>query len=571
MKESCLKNLIRDLSKSVSFILLLLYWNVNGSIAQGASGDSLIIGEIRNLEMNHSEVMKILSDLTDTYGPRLTYSPEFAEAANWASQKLTEWGLQNVHLQSWNPVGKGWTLKSFYAEVTSPRVIPLIAFPKAWTPGFTKPVSAEVIYMKINSLQDLQKYKGRLKGKFVLISDPEDINPHFKADAQRFADSLLLKMANAYPVPSRNRSRFPRVTSENTDSVFIGFRHMYPDMDTARIRRYLMARVINPKIIEFCKNENALAAISCSSGDDGTIFVQQSLVPQPAGASFMPTVNAYDPDAPDIVPQIVVSSEQYNRMVRMIENGETPTLKMELEVAWTKPVNGMNLIGEIPGTDLKNQVVMIGAHFDSWHSGTGATDNGTGSAVCMEAMRILKTLGLQPRRTIRIGLWGGEEEGLIGSQKYVAATLAKNNENNNMTVLMQGREANIEKTADYDNFSVYLNDDNGAGKFRGIYLQGNEAARPIFREWFHEFGDPEAQTITISNTGGTDHLSFNAVGLPGFQFIQDPLDYETRTHHSNMDVFDRAPEKDLEQAAAIMAFFAYKAAMVDEMFPRIKK
>jgi len=241
---------------------------------------------------------------------------------------------------------------------------------------------------------------------------------------------------------------------------------------------------------------------------------------------------------------------------------------MNFEVEWTKADSGFNIIAEIPGTDLKDEIVMIGAHFDSWHSGTGATDNGTGSSVCMEAVRILKTLGLQPRRTIRIGLWGGEEQGLIGSREYVSEVFGKSDADRTAQMMGMGGGGSVKTTPEYDKFSVYFNNDNGTGKVRGVYLQGNEAVRTIFRAWLSQFGDPTAQTLTLQNTGGTDHLSFDAIGLPGFQFIQDPIEYETRTHHSNMDVWDRAQVDDLKQAATIMATFAYNAATRDEKFPR---
>ncbi len=533
------------------------------------SDKNSVVSTIKNEENQNSQVMELLSFLSDVYGPRLNYSPEYKEAAEWARMKLKEWGLQNIHYDKWGPVGKGWSLKKFSAEVISPRTIPLIAYPKAWSPGFDKVQKAEVVYLNVKTPDELKQYKGKLNGKFVLLSEPENIHPHFTPDAQRMTDSVLLKLANAYKTPKRRgRMRYPRFTMDNFDSVYTFIKRFVPNIDSARVRRFITQRVLDPQKLEMCQNEKALAVLEASRGDDGTIFVQQASVPQPQRNGFMNRVNAYDPDAPSIIPQIVVSSEQYNRMVRMIEKGEKLTMEIGLNVAWTKPDSGFNILGEIPGTDLKDEIVMIGGHFDSWHSGTGAADNASGSAVCMEAMRIIKALNLKPRRTIRIGLWGGEEEGLIGSREYVSEVFAKAKRGNPSTVLTGGVESNLEKTAGYDKFSVYFNDDNGVGKFRGIYLQGDEAARGIFRDWMHEFNDPDAQTVSISNTGGTDHLSFDAVGLPGFQFIQDPLDYSSRVHHSNMDVYDRAPEKDMKQAAAMMAFFAYKAAMMDARFPR---
>ena len=250
----------------------------------------------------------------------------------------------------------------------------------------------------------------------------------------------------------------------------------------------------------------------------------------------------------------------------MIEKGQHLKMTMALDVRFTQVDSSYNIIAEIPGTDLRDEVVMLGGHFDSWHAGTGATDDGTGSAASMEALRIIKACGLHPRRTIRVTLWAGEEEGLLGSRGYVARHFAE--QNADMMAVLRGEGGPFEKKPEYDKLSVYFNHDNGTGRFRGVYMQGNEAARPIFRAWLKAVGDSTAETLTLSNTGGTDHLSFDAVGLPGFQFIQDPLDYGSRTHHSNMDVYDRVQEPDMKQAATIMAIFAYNAAMMDQMFPR---
>jgi Zn-dependent M28 family amino/carboxypeptidase len=254
--------------------------------------------------------------------------------------------------------------------------------------------------------------------------------------------------------------------------------------------------------------------------------------------------------------------------MRIMEAGHTVELEMNIDVAWSKPVKGFNVIAEIPGTDLKDEVVMVGAHFDSWQGGTGATDNATGSAVCMEALRIIQAAGLKPRRTIRIGLWGGEEQGLIGSREYVKEYLAAPKSEDLMATFMGGGNAELDKKPAYDKFSAYFNNDNGTGKVRGVYMQGNENARAWFREWLQAAGDPTAQTLTIENTSGTDHLAFDGVGLPGFQFIQDPVEYDTRTHHSTMDVYDRVQADDVKQGSVMMAIFAYSAAMKDTMFPR---
>jgi len=281
---------------------------------------------------------------------------------------------------------------------------------------------------------------------------------------------------------------------------------------------------------------------------------------------FSNRINSYDADAPQFIPQVTVAAEQYNRMLRTIQKGIHVKLEMRLDVEFTKVDSSFNIIAEIPGTDLKDEIVMIGGHFDTWHAGTGATDNGSGVSVCMEAIRILKTLGLQPRRTIRIGLWGGEEEGLLGSRAYVKQHYAERQ--GDLNYMMGGGNGSLTTKPEFEKFDVYFNNDNGGGKVRGVHMQGNEAVRSIFRSWLTVYGDPSAQTLTIANTGGTDHLSFDGVGLPGFQYIQDMIDYGIRTHHTNMDVVERIVEDDLKQAATIMAVFAYNAAMRDSMFPR---
>jgi Zn-dependent M28 family amino/carboxypeptidase len=316
--------------------------------------------------------------------------------------------------------------------------------------------------------------------------------------------------------------------------------------------------MLNYQKWQMLMNENVAAVLTSSFSTrnlGGSVAVQQAYVPNHPDTSFNSPyrVQVQKANAPKIPPQIEVGGESYNRLVRLVQHGEKVKLAVEFEVAMgTKDEDSYNIIGEIPGSDLKDEVVMIGGHFDSWHGGTGATDNGTGSAVCLEAMRILKACGLQPRRTIRIGLWGAEEEGLIGSRAYVDRHFGEGD-----TLKPEGEK-----------FDAYFNNDNGSGKVRGVYMQGNEAVRPIFRAWLAPFKDIGASTLTLENTGGTDHLSFERIGLPGFQFIQDELEYGTRTHHTTMDVFDRAQIDDLKQAAVIMAAFAYNAAMRDEMLPR---
>jgi carboxypeptidase Q len=501
--------------------------------------DTAVIAKIKNEGMNNSKVMETLSYLSDVYGPRLTGSPEFKEAADWAKKKLEEMGLQNVAFETWK-FGKGWSMKNFSAEMTEPRVLPLIAYPKGWSPSTKGMVRGDAVYLDAKTDGDLEQYKGKLKGAIVLTSEPRELKAHFTADADRLTVEDLLKLANA-DMP-RGRGRVGR-------------------RDTSAFRilreRFAQAR----KRMEFCRQEGAAIVVETSQGDDGTLFVQAATVPQSVNSPTDRRINPYDEDAPKIPVQIVVAAEHYNRIVRMIQKGRRITLAINLEAEFYDDQPGMNIVGEIPGSDLKDEVVMIGGHFDSWHGATGATDNGTGSASCIEAMRILETLGLKPRRTIRIALWGGEEDGLLGSKEYVARHFGQRD-------TAQGSAlGEIVRKPEYEKLYVYFNNDNGTGKVRGVYMQGNEATRPIFRAWLGPFADMDASTLTIENTGGTDHLSFDAIGLPGFQFLQDNIDYETRTHHSNMDVFDRVQENDLKQASVIMAAFAYEAAMRDGSFP----
>jgi carboxypeptidase Q len=553
-------------------ILFVLF---STGLAQAPSDkvDSLTVARFKEEGIQNSQVMEILSTLSDRYGPRLAWSPEFKRAAEWVSRQLKSWGLQNVHYDYWAPLGKGWSLKNFSAMVVSPVTYPVIAYPAAWSPGIHEK-EADAIFLDVKKPEDFQKYRGKLKGKFVLLSEPVPIWAHFAPEATRLEDSVLLRMANADLQSGarrfRRRMNFARLRSLPLDSAFVLARQFFPDLDSSALTQRIQEMQVGPRKLEFAEKEGALAAITAGRGDDGTLLVQSAAVPPPPDGSPAQRINAYDPGAPEIIPQVVFAAEHYNRLIRLLEKGEKVKLEMNLEVATTKADSGFNIIGEIPGTDLQDEIVMIGGHFDSWHSGTGATDNGTGTGACMEAVRILETLaqkyGMKTRRTIRIGLWGAEEEGLIGSREYVSQTFAKREGGPSAGFLRGGGE--LTKMPDYDKFSVYLNHDNGTGRIRGIYLQGNEDARPIFRSWFTAFGDPLAQTITIQNTGGTDHQSFDGVGLPGFQFIQDPIDYNLRTHHYNMDVYDRIQEEDMKQAATIMAFFAYEAANRDGRFPR---
>ncbi len=538
-------------------------------VAQAAAAQAApandVIARIKDEGMNHSQVMQTLSYLSDVIGPRLTASPNMKRANEWTRDKMIEWGLQNAHLEAWGPFGRGWTLKNFSAQITEPQDIPLIAYPKAWSPGTNGMLTGDVVYVDAKNETELQKYRGKLKGAIVLTGAMREVKAHFEALGSRLSEKELLELADApAPSPRQNRRLLP---------------------DSPQFREFVNNAKFNALKAQFFADEGAALLVDASrGGDGGTMFVQSASVPQKLDTSsdaatvrslFQPRVNPWDKNAPAIIPQIVLAVEHYNRLARMIQAGEKLRMSVNLEVQFhDADLMGYNTVAEIPGTDKKDELVMLGGHMDSWHAGTGATDNGAGVAVAMEAVRILKALNLQPRRTIRVGLWSGEEQGLFGSRAYVAehfGALANSSPEANFTALLGGAAASapqVNKKPDYEKLSAYYNLDNGTGKIRGVYLQGNEAVRTLFRDWLQPFREMGAQTLSISNTGGTDHLSFDGIGLPGFQFIQDEIEYDTRTHHSNQDVFDRIQADDLKQAATIMATFIYNTAMRDEKLPR---
>lgn len=501
--------------------------------------------------MNRSQVMQTLSYLSDVIGPRLTASPGMKRANEWTRDQLTKWGLQNAHLEAWGPFGRGWTLKRFSAQVSEPLDIPLIAYPKAWSPATSGPLTADVVYVDAKDEADLQRFKGKLKGAIVLTAPVREVKARFEPMGTRRDEKNLLTLADA-PAPRP------------------GARRGNPEGPAARVfamRKY-----------KFLQDEGAAMLVDASrGGDGGTIFVQSATVPQAVTPeSFAPDaprlIQPYDKTAGPIVPQLVLAVEHYNRIVRMIEAGEKVKMTVDIAVAWqdVDPM-GYNTVAEIPGSDLKDEIVMLGGHMDSWHAGTGATDNGAGVAVAMEAVRILQALNLKPRRTIRVALWTGEEEGLLGSKAYVTEHFGKMDPATPAASAVAGASPApgvLTTKPDYEKFNSYFNLDNGTGKIRGVYLQGNESVRPLFRDWLAPFREMGASTLTISNTFGTDHLSFDAIGLPGFQFIQDEIEYDSRTHHSNQDVFDRIQGDDMKQSATIMAAFIYNAAMRDDKLPR---
>jgi carboxypeptidase Q len=561
------------LRRSAAVVLLLIFIVSPASLlaqqtpAAPAPDPNDPIQRIKDEGMNRSQIMQTLSYLSDVIGPRLTASPGMKRANEWTRDQMTKWGLQNAHLEAWGPFGRGWTLKRFSAQVTEPTAIPLIAYPKAWSPGLASPLTADVVYFDAKTEADFEKYKGKLNGKIVLTAPMRNVTAHFEPLGTRLNEKELLTLADApEPRTGGNRNFTPNPQFRAT-----------AELAAAKLR--------------FFQSEGAALLVDPSRGDGGTMFVQSASVPSPprdpnATGPAPRGTPPYDKSAPKVTPQVVVAAEHYNRIVRMLQAGEPVKMNVELAVAWqdTDPM-GYNTIAEIPGTDLKDEIVMLGGHMDSWHSGTGATDNAAGCAVAMEAVRIIQALGLKPRRTIRIALWSGEEQGLFGSRAYVTEHFGSMQNSVTSAAPATGGPTNsglgggngngngstgptLVTKPEYDKLSAYYNLDNGTGKIRGVYLQGNEGVRSLFRQWLAPFRDMGAATLTISNTGGTDHLSFDAIGLPGFQFIQDDIEYDTRTHHSNQDVFDRIQADDIKQAATIMAAFVYQTAMRDEKLPR---
>ncbi|MBX7172328.1 MAG: M20/M25/M40 family metallo-hydrolase [Pyrinomonadaceae bacterium] len=516
-----------------------------------------VIAKIKDEGMNRSQVMQTLSYLTDVIGARLTGSPALLNANNWTKDTLAKWGLQNAHTEAWGPFGRGWTLKSFNAEVTAPYNIPLIAYPKAWSPSKSA-ANADVVYLDVKTDADFDKYKGQLKDKIVLISDVRETKADFDGMGRRFTDEELAKMEAATPPTPGGQGQGQRPQGQAPQN-------------------FQQLQQVAAKRFQFLLDEGAAVVVDSSrTGSGGTVFVQGATVVQPPQVQGAPPTRL-SPQQKEadgkILPQITVATEHYNRIIRMLQQGTKLKMSVNIQSEYNdKDPMAYNTVAEIPGSDpkLKEELVMLGGHMDSWHAGTGATDNAAGVSVAMEAVRIIQALGLKPRRTIRIALWSGEEQGLLGSRAYVKQHLGEMKGAGNQ---FGPRDPNapkpeLVKGAEYDKFSSYFNLDNGTGKVRGVYLQGNEAVRPIFKAWLAPFNDMGAKTLTISNTGGTDHLSYDGIGLPGFQFIQDTIEYDTRTHHSNQDVYDRLQADDMKQASTIMAAFVYQAAMMDEKMPR---
>ncbi|HYZ85245.1 MAG TPA: M20/M25/M40 family metallo-hydrolase [Bryobacteraceae bacterium] len=485
--------------------------------------DLLTIHRIKAEALENSKVMDVAFYLSDVHGPRMTNTPQLRQAAEWATKWLQEQGVSNVKLEKWGPYGRGWMFTRYRGEMLEPRYSPLIGFPLAWSASTKGPISGEPMMAVIRSEADMEKHKGKLRGRIVMTSPIRQVAPQSTAPAQRYTDAQLLQLGNPPEGPSGtpDPAMLARIAPFTAMADYTKFRN---------------------KLRQFLVDEGVALAIESGRGEAGTVFGQSASTREKKDSIAVPTA--------------VLAVEHYNRIARLVEKKIPVKVEFDLQSqVFEDSLDGINIVGEIPGGKKKDEVVIIGAHFDSWHGGTGATDNAAGCSVMMEAMRILKTLDLKMDRTVRIALWTGEENGLLGSKAYVKEHFAD--------------PETMNVTAEHGKVAAYFNVDNGTGKIRGVYLQGNDMVRPIFDAWLAPFKDYGATTTTIRNTGGTDHLSFNAIGIPGFQFVQDGIEYSSRTHHSNMDTYDHLVKADLAQAAAVVASFAYHAANREEMLPRV--
>jgi carboxypeptidase Q len=514
--------------------------------------DLAMYQRIRDEGLNDSHVMEFATALMDGIGPRLTGSPNAMKANEWTRDTLTKIGLENAHIEDWGEFGLGWQQLNTWARMVTPDTAVLIVQATPWSPSTNGPVTGDVVYVKIDSEKDLDQYRGKLAGKVVLFGAMRPVPPVDKPLFERYTDEELAKIAE-YPV-NGNAGAFP------------------PDLQ-ARIHAYIERMKLVDKVAQFFADEKVAAVIEPSrdgkngGGSGGTFFDDN-------GATLGRT--PYVANQRVNIPVVVAAIESYGRLYRLTQAHAPCSVQIDVETKFTGDhEHGYDTIAEIPGTDpkLKDQVVMVGGHLDSWIAGTGATDNGAGTIVAMEAVRILKALNIKPRRTIRIALWTGEEEGLFGSEGYVKQHFGYANTSTapdqmQLPEFIRRKVGPLVVKPEQKLISVYFNVDNGSGKIRGIYTQGNSATAPIFAQWIAPLKDLGVTTISNRNTGGTDHLSFDAVGIPGFQFIQDPLDYESRTHHSNEDVYERLQAGDLKQIATVEAIFLYNAAQRDQMMPR---
>jgi carboxypeptidase Q len=514
--------------------------------------ESLDLGTIERIRMEglwHSHIMEYGSGLFDGIGPRLTGSPEFERAAQWSIDQLRRMGASNPREESWGDFGMGWTQVGTSVLMTAPSTATVLAQATPWSPATPGEVTGNVIAVpEIEDEKGFDKWKGKLAGKIILYGKDPKINPD-PANPLEHYDAAKLEHFGSYPL-----------NGDQEDSFVL------PN-DPPFWEKIFKQMAFKEQVAKFFADEDA-AAVLVPGGFRGVIH-------DDTGASMGWFV--YRPEHKQTIPSAVVASEAFLRMSRLVEHNVPVTVKVNIATRFSGDhVNGNDVIAEIPGTDpaLKDQVVMMGGHLDSWIGGTGATDDGAGVIIAMEAMRILRTLNIQPRRTIRIGLWGGEEQGIFGSSGYIrnhygSLTYSTKPEEQVVPEFLREQTGPVTLKPEQAKFDVYFNADNGTGKFLGIYSEGNQEAARIFEQWLKPIKDLGFTTISLRNTGSTDHVPFDQVGLPGFQFIQDPRDYDTASHHTNQDTYERLSEPDLKQAATIMAIFVYNAAQRDAMMPRM--
>ena len=508
--------------------------------------DLTLYQRIRDEGLSHSHIMEYASALTDGIGPRLTGSPNLKRANEWTRDQFTAMGCSNAHLEDWGEFGMGWRQLNTWVRMSAPDTAVFIAQALPWSPSSHGPINGSAVWVEAKEEKDLEKYKGKLSGKIVFFGEMREVKPVDKPQFDRRDDDNLKKVAE-YPVHVGEKQEF--------------------------LEKFIKELQVREKAGQFFASEHAVAIVVPSrdgrnhGGSGGTIFDDGG-----EGSGWL----VYKREHAEQLPIVVMAIENYGRVYRLLKANVPVTAEMDVETEFTGDhEHGFDTIAEIPGTDpkLKDELVMVGGHLDSWASGTGATDTGAGTVVAMEVMRILTALGLQPRRTIRVGLWTGEEEGEFGSYGYVKqhfgfVPYAQTPDQPDLPDFFRKPTGPVELKPDQQKISAYFNVDNGSGKIRGIYLQENAAVAPIFQQWIEPLKDLGVSTISMRNTGGTDHEAFDSVGIPGFQFIQDPLDYGSRTHHSNMDTYERLEADDLAQAAVVEAIFVYNAAMRDQMLPR---
>jgi carboxypeptidase Q len=506
--------------------------------------DTAAIAKIRAEGLEKSQIMETMFWLTDRYGPRLTGSPYFEEAGDWAVKTLQGYGVQNVRKERFK-YGRGWILTSFHATMTEPRVMPMIGAVKAWSPGTNGTITADVVRVDITDAASAEKYKGQLKGKIILTQPERAVRMLEQGDGTvlRYSDKDGKWEKEALTMPPPRAGGAGRAGGAAGGGAGRGGRG-----DAFNVNAFYKAEGV---VALFDRGGNADTAAGGSDltwqqqRPDGGTFVAQSA----AGA------NAASPSADGVPPQVTLAVEHYNRMVRLLDHKQPVKVELNIGVKFneeTPEFSGFNVIGEIPGTDKKDEIVLIGGHFDSWQSATGATDNAAGSAAMMEALRIIQATGLKPRRTIRIALWGAEEGGLVGSRTYVAEHLGT-------------KDA---PKPEYAKHTAYFNLDNGTGKIRGIWMQSHPAVKSIFQTWSLPLEDLGVTIMAPRSVGSTDHSSFDSVGIPAFQFVQERYEYNSRTHHTNMDFLDRIKADDMKQMATVAAVFAWQAANRDQLLPR---